>query len=348
MHDDGDLIQIYVGRRIGVVPVRDSYLTAVINHGNLTLFGAHHWGDVEVATQPSIPSAAAQATLSAHLKGIQLGGDRQEPELILVPTAVGEDPRTVSMGEGYRYRLCWVLRPELPGSLGRWEALVDAHTGELLSFTDTLTYATTRKAVGGIYPISNDGEPPDGIEQPGYPMPYADLTTLSGTLFTDAGGNYPVCVDGEVTTTLSGRYIRIEDFCGPLAESSPGDIDLGTSGGIDCDVPSGSDSLGNTHAARTAFFELNRIAEQARGYLPGNEWLQRQLTAVTNIPDFGYPEFNCNAFWDETTVNFFTSGSLPQGGPDCSNTGELAGVLDHEWGHGSGQQRQHPHDLEPR
>jgi len=334
VHDGGDLIQIYVGRRIDGVPVRDNYLTAVVSHGNLILFGTQKWGDVDVATRPSISSAAALATLSAHLKGIQLGGDRQEPELILVPTAVGEDPGTVSMGEGYRYRLCWVLRPELPERLGRWEALVDAHTGELLSFTDTLTYATARKAVGGIYPISNDGEPPDGIEQPGCPMPYADLTTPSGSLFTDAGGNYPVCVDGEVATTLSGRYIRIEDFCGPLTESSPGDIDLGTSGGIDCQVPAGSDSLGNTHAARTAFFELNRIAEQARGYLPENEWLQRQLTAVTNIPDFGYPEFNCNAFWDETTVNFFTSGSLPQGGPECSNTGELTGVLDHEWGHG--------------
>ncbi|MEE8522991.1 MAG: hypothetical protein V3T72_03585 [Thermoanaerobaculia bacterium] len=36
----------------------------------------------------------------------------------------------------------------------------------------------------------------------------------------------------------------------------------------------------------------------------------------------------CNAFWNGLTVNFYRSG----GG--CSNTGELAGVLDHEWGHG--------------
>ena len=36
----------------------------------------------------------------------------------------------------------------------------------------------------------------------------------------------------------------------------------------------------------------------------------------------------CNAFWNGTTVNFYRSG----GG--CSNTGEIAAVFLHEWGHG--------------
>jgi len=333
-HEGGTRIQVYAPRRVAGVPVRDSYLTAIINHGNLILLGVSNWGEVRVATQPSITAAAARGTLADHLKPIAVESFRQEAELALLPTAQGADPSAALFGEGYGYRLAWVLQPELPGRLGRWEALVDAHSGELLAFTDTLTYATTRKILGGVYPVSNDGQAPDGVEQAGYPMPFADLTTPNGTLFTDTGGNYPVCVDGTVATTLNGRFIRIEDICGSFSESSSGDIDLGTSAGIDCDVPAGSDSLGNTHSARTAFFELNRMAEQARGHLPNNAWLKRQLTAVVNIPDFGYPEFNCNAFWDETTVNFFTSGALPQGGPECTNTGEVTGVLDHEWGHG--------------
>src|SRR6185295_12499239 len=41
-----------------------------------------------------------------------------------------------------------------------------------------------------------------------------------------------------------------------------------------------------------------------------------------NIP------ITCNAFWDGTSVNFYRSG----GG--CRNTGEIAAVFDHEWGHG--------------
>jgi hypothetical protein len=36
----------------------------------------------------------------------------------------------------------------------------------------------------------------------------------------------------------------------------------------------------------------------------------------------------CNAFWDGATINFFRA----LGG--CRNTGEIAAVADHEWGHG--------------
>ena len=36
----------------------------------------------------------------------------------------------------------------------------------------------------------------------------------------------------------------------------------------------------------------------------------------------------CNAFWDGGSVNFYRQG----GG--CNNTGEIAAIFDHEWGHG--------------
>ena len=39
----------------------------------------------------------------------------------------------------------------------------------------------------------------------------------------------------------------------------------------------------------------------------------------------------CNAYWNGSTLNFYRSG----GG--CSNTGEIAAVFLHEWGHGMDQ-----------
>ncbi|TNF77438.1 MAG: hypothetical protein EP299_04670, partial [Acidobacteria bacterium] len=333
VHDGGDRIQIHAGRQIDGLPVRDAYLTAVISHGNLVLLGLRHWGDVEVSTEPQISAQAALAVVREYLDAVEIEGLGRGARPILVPMAAGRDPRHEPVGEGYRYRLAWTMRLAVGGEPGQWEALVDAHSGELLLFDDTRHYATPREVVGGVYPVSNDGEVPNGVEQTGYPMPYADLTHAGERFFTDGGGNHPVCVEGEVTTALDGPFVRIEDFCGPISEASDQNIDLGTSGGIDCVVPEpGVSSPGNTHAARTTFYELNRISEQARGHLPGNLWLQDQLTAV-NIPDFGVPEFNCNAFWDESTVNFFTSGAAAPG-LACSNTGEIAGVLDHEWGHG--------------
>ena len=222
--------------------------------------------------------------------------------------------------EGYRHLLVWVLAPELAGRHERLEAAVDAHTGELVSVRDTNHY--NRNVHGGVYPISNDGIGVDGMEQAGFPMPFTDVTHDGGTDTTDSGGNLPEGIAGTITTELEGPYIRIDESCGAISESAAdGDLDLGTSGGTDCTVPPGS-SAGNTHAARTAFYELNRIHEMGRGQLPANGWLQSQLTAQTNLGSI------CNAFWTGTVVQFF------QEVPGCANLGELAGVLDHEWGHG--------------
>jgi len=334
VHDRGDRIQIYAGRWVDGIEVRDSSLTAVINHGNLVLLGFQVWGDVDISTHPAIDSARAEVILAAHLRPFTIQSRRSQPRLLLVPSKPSIDRRTGATGESYRYRLAWVLTPVVKDASGTWEALIDAHSGELLEFQDRNAYVSTRTVTGGVLPYSNDGTPPDGVEQAGYPMPFADISSATDFQFTDSGGNHPVCVEGDVSTSLNGKYIRIDDFCGPTSESSSGDVDLGSGPGTDCDVPApGSSSAGNTHAARTAFYELNRIAEQARAHLPENLWLQRQLTAVVNIPDLGIPEFNCNAFWDEITVNFFTSGTAAPS-LTCSNTGELAAVLDHEWGHG--------------
>jgi hypothetical protein len=128
------------------------------------------------------------------------------------------------------------------------------------------------------------------------------------------------------TTTLSGQYFKVNDVCGSVSQSvsCDSDLDLTGSAGTDCAVPAGS-SAGNTHAARSSYYHLNRIAEHARSWLPNRTWLTTQVPDNVNINN------TCNAGWDGTGVNFFKSGN------GCSNTGELAGVFLHEWGHGLDQ-----------
>ncbi len=313
VHEGGGLVQIHAPRRVGGVDVRDSFLTAVIRHGNLILFGARNWGDVTTSSVPTIPADQAIAAAQSHLGSITASAWRKS-ELAFVPVA--------APGDGVAFRLVWVLHPGIDGDLGTWEALVDAHSGELLSFQDLNQYASTRELEGGVFPQTNDGIGPEGMEQPDYAMPFMDLINAGDTLFTDSGGNLLACVDGTITTELAGRFVRMNDNCGAINESTAGDVlDLGISGGTDCVVPA-SASAGNTHASRTGSYELNRIIEMARGHLPNNGWLQDQLTANMNIP------LTCNAFWNGSTVNFYRRG----GG--CNNTGELAGIFDHEWGHG--------------
>ncbi|HEX9637847.1 MAG TPA: Ig-like domain-containing protein [Acidobacteriota bacterium] len=322
VHEGGRVIQIHGRREVGGIPVRDSYISAVINSGNLVLFGSRNWGSVEVELEPGIAAAAAEAAVRAYVEtGFSLSGFRAPAELAIVPLAVGAEPSSAPLGAGYTYRLVWVLSPTVSEDRGRWEALVDAASGELLAFTDLNLYYD-RKLRGGIYPVSNDGQPPDGVEQPGYPIPFADAIQPFGTsLFSNSSGLVDD-VGGLLRTTLSGQYVNINDNCGPIDEVLEcSDLDLGSGPGTDCDVPPGH-SAGDTHSARSGFYELNRQIEGARALLPGNPWLHDQLTANMNIDD------TCNAFWDGLTVNFFKSGA------GCGNTGEIAAVFDHEWGHG--------------
>ncbi len=317
----GDLVQIHVPRVVEGIPVRTSYLTAVLSHGNLVLFGAHQWGDVKVSRRPQLSAEEAMTSATEYLEPLFVSGSWAEPKLVLLPMARGQAPEHVPFGQGYEYRLSWAVYPELDGEEGDWETLVDAHDGEVLAFEDTRHYvATDRRVQGGVYPVSNDGQAPDGVEQAGWPMPFDDVTTPSGTVVTDSGGNLPDPVDGTITASLSGPYIHMNDLCGPISLSSTGDVDFGTSSGTDCTTP-GYGGAGNTHSSRSGFYELNRIKEIARSHLPSNTWLQQTLQSNMNINSA------CNAYWNGT-VNFFRSST------NCGNTGEIAAVFDHEWGHG--------------
>jgi hypothetical protein len=322
VEEKGNLIQIHGPRVIDGVPVRDSYVMAVLNHGNLVLFGTKRWGNINISKRPQLSEDEAIAEVEVFLEPYRATGFWGKNYLTIVPLARGHNPREVSVGQGYEYRLVWAIRPSFDGDLRQFEALVDAHSGELISFEDTNHYASEREVKGGVYPVSNDGTFPAGSEQPGWPMPFDTISTDTGPMTTDSGGNLPFAASRTISSSLSGPYIRINDNCGPInLSTSSYELDFGTSSGTDCTTP-GFGGAGNTHASRTGFFELNRISEMARSHLPGNSWLTQQLTANMNILD------TCNAFWDGFTVNFFQSG----GG--CANTGEIAGVFDHEWGHG--------------
>ncbi len=205
-----------------------------------------------------------------------------------------------------------------------------ADTGELLSFQDTNQYVT-KQIKGGVYPHTNTEICPApsqcGVMQSNWPMPFADTNQPAPNNFSNSAGVFEY-TGGMATTTLSGKFVDVVDACGPISQSMVfGLFSLwGTNGDHDC---TSVGSAGNTAASRSSFYELNRIAEQARGWLPANAWLQTPLTANVNLNQI------CNAFWNGSTVNFYNSGtSTVSPFASCGNTGEIAAVFDHEWGHG--------------
>jgi hypothetical protein len=343
-YENDRLVHIHANRVVNGVPVRTSFVKGTLNRGNLVLYGTHNWGAIDVSTAPSVSSDQARSVVIAHLSGFTITGWWRGPQLGLVPLASG-DASAANEGRGLRYRLAWSVFPKVQGSLGGWEGVVDAHTGELLSFADTNQYMDHKKVIGGIFPVSNDGQSPggvpDGIEQPGFPMSHAYVFDSNNNQLT-ANSEGLVQVNGSYRTELTGPFVRIVENCGFVNESTvcPA-LNLGISGGTDCTVPAGH-SAGDTHSARTGFYEINRLNDQAKTWLgstavanlPGG-WLSRQLVSNMNINN------SCNAFFSFADTTSPTTGSInfyrdsaSTGIGNCRNTGEIAAVFDHEWGHG--------------
>ena len=327
-----DLWQVSVPQTVGGVEVRHARLAASISHGNLVTVGTETWGRVRIGTTPAVAAAKALAI------GFDSTGGRtpmdvvlSAPKLELVPIAPPEHQAGEAfvgpVGQGYRHRLVWTFVFQRNPELASWEVMVDAGSGDVIALQDANHYVQ-RGFSGGVYPVTSTEICPTngtcGTMQSGWPMPHANTGFAAPNNFTNSAGIFDY-TSGTATTTLSGRYFRMVDSCGAIsASSATGDINLGgTNGQHDCTTGTGG-GAGNTPASRSGFYELNRIAEQARGWLTSNSWLNTQVTSNMNLNQ------TCNAFWSPAagTVNFYRSG----GG--CRNTGELAGVFDHEWGHG--------------
>jgi hypothetical protein len=109
-------------------------------------------------------------------------------------------------------------------------------------------------------------------------------------------------------------------------------VDLqGTNGEHDCTAD--RSSKGNTAAARTVFHEANRMAEIARGWLPFNGWLLTPSAGVSNQTDACNASHDINPMTFQSTITFLKGGLDDFTGSTCRNTGEIASVIDHEWGH---------------
>ncbi|HEX2062425.1 MAG TPA: Ig-like domain-containing protein [Thermoanaerobaculia bacterium] len=335
-YDNRRLVHVYAGRVYGGVPVRDTFVRATLNSGNLVLYGTRNWGTIDIATTPSVTQDAARNTVRNHLSGFNVT-EWGRTELVIVP---------LESGDTYAYKLVWAIGAKVAGSHGSWEALIDARSGDVVAFYDRNSYADQKKVIGGIFPVSNDGKSPngvpDGIEQPGYPMGNAYVFSGTTQFTTNSEGLVTIPGSGPYRTSLAGPFLRIQDQCGAINESTTcNSLDLGTSEGTDCARPA-NHSAGDTHSARTGFFELNRIIGQAKSWmgigavanLPGVGWMNRQFPANMNINNA------CNAFFSpaDTTapttgsINFYRAGAV--GSNVCRNTGEIPAVFDHEWGHG--------------
>jgi hypothetical protein len=328
---DGDHQIVQFDRVVGGIPVENQRFRLMVSHGNLVAFGADRWGPT-----PAVPAAELIGDAAAARERLYeyMGLDESdvvehliEPRLHWIATPVpGETSRRFAglVGRGVDHVLVWQFVVRVNDGVETWVGKVDAVDGDLHAFYDDTRYA---QAKGGVFPVSNDGQCTDGCEQPNYPMPYLDLDIGGNPVTANDAGVFECTPAGNgATTQLSGPYVRVSDRCGAVNEAvtCDDDLDLQVSTGTDCVVPAGS-SAGNTHAARSCYYHVNRLKEKARSWMPSIGWFDLQTVCDVNVNS------NCNASYGGNEINMYTSG----GG--CGNTGEIGGVLHHEYGHGIDQ-----------
>jgi hypothetical protein len=305
------------GYRPGGVPVEGAALFFRINSGNLLQVASQNIAPVSISTSPSIDAETGWGVVESYLgpfaSASDLISDRGSLRLVPVtPADIDPDDFDGPLGSGFGAKLAWRYAFDRPGVIGSWEALVDAHTGELLRFVDGNRYGRVH---GGAYPGDNHTGEADR------PFPFADTGLPAPNQYADSGGLFP----GDVaTTSLQGKYARIQDSCGQIANTTAvGDVDFSLGAGTDCAVPAGNTGgAGNTHSARTQYYHLTAANLRAQGYLPNLSWLANSyITVYTNQSPW------CNATSGGSSLNFYRAST------GCWNLGEIPGVAIHEWGH---------------
>ena len=163
-------------------------------------------------------------------------------------------------------------------------------------------------------------------------MPYAKVVVGSATVYTDTNGAFSYTNTGTaslvVAPSLAGKYFRVVDQSSTLGTVASQTV---ANGGSATFLFNPTPNEINT--AQTNTYEIaNRTREKILAASASYPTISTQLnfTINTNIADV------CNAYYDGSSINFFTSGS------GCNNTG-FGDIVAHEFGHhmvqtaGSGQ-----------
>ncbi len=322
--------QLVFRQSVDGVTVENSRLDFHVVDGKITMFGASNWARPAIGGVPQIDAGDARDFLDAYLdlstKEFEAVG---EPELVMLaldPSPDGPQRWAGPPGEGLTHALIWRLQFRDPESPALWVGEIDARDGSVRAFFDGAHYAAVR---GGVLPEAPDyGCVSGSCDIDGFPMPYADWTEDGQSEgYADAYGNL-TCNDAEASfsTTLDGPYAVVQDDCGPVLEVAEcdGALQLGVKAGENCEVAPGA-SPGNTAAARSAYYHINRVNEVARFYNPTNSWLGGQVRINTNWPQ------TCNASYGSGGIYLYRSGIS---WAECANSGEIQGIVVHEWGHG--------------
>ncbi|MCA9728693.1 MAG: FlgD immunoglobulin-like domain containing protein [Candidatus Eisenbacteria bacterium] len=230
-----------------------------------------------------------------------------QPELFVLPVPLSDTD--------VDFHLVWRVRVSTADPLGIWVTHVDAHTGQIVyRYNDVhfLNFSGQEQGNTEVMTLCNG-------ETPGLPHPYQEVTiTGVGSTTSDSNGNWTIPYAGTDNRTITSR------FYGPY-------IDVNVNNGTDASFSSTATpgtpfnvlwtDSNSRQDERDSFYAVQQIHDLFERFDPGWFYTNQRITCWVNRNG------TCNAYWNGT-INFYPAG----GG--CANTGEIGGVVHHEFGHG--------------
>jgi cysteine-rich repeat protein len=316
----GDVRSVGFQQRAGGLRVLGGAIGFAFKGDRLAMISSTALPDVAIPAPASLarraagrPDAAARAAAWLAADGFSVtaapkarAAAKSQPELLVLPIV---RPRT-GAGVDVSYRVVEQVTVQSIRGPGLWQVWVDADDGAPVARRSELRYATgtvrfdvserhpmgPRKALPSIFATHTlDGT--------------ASTSTVDGTLTWN--GNGPA----SVATGLAGTYARITNEAGATATAS-------------LTLPAGQSvtwSMANNEqgdAQLTSFIYANLVKQFARTRLdPSLPWLGEQLPVHVN------EDGTCNAYSTGDDIHFFRADA------QCQNTGRMADVVYHEFGH---------------
>jgi cysteine-rich repeat protein len=217
----------------------------------------------------------------------------------------------VGTGGVLEYRVVHKVDVPARRPIGRFAVYTDAATGAPVAREQTLRFAdgTVRFNVPVRYPEG---------DRDSYPARRGSFTVNGSGAQSDESGEvtWSGTSSGALVARATGPLVAVTNAAGPNASKS---FTIQPGGAVTWNA-SGDERV---EAQLNSFIHARIVKDFSREHFaPDLEWLiSGQLPVNVNIDD------SCNAYSDGESINFFQSSS------QCANTGQLADVVYHEFGH---------------
>lgn len=270
------------------VAIEDATIECRFKRGELVQVANHSFSEADIARSGQCSGVNADKLLSGWIK------------------STGESYRVVEVDGGYE--LVRVKNHEVLHDGQPYRLQVAMESGEAFEMKP-LHYFETGMADAVAYDHF--------YKEPMQNLALTNLQLSSNTMTDDAG--IFSAKEALSFTGFSGKYLKMNVKSGDVATAK---AELKDGKWVLRYKSAGTESFSDKGTAQAmAYIHLTKKVNHALKYIHP-KWFDKALIVNVNLTK------TCNAFWDGTSVNFFSSG----GG--CANTALISDVMYHEWGHG--------------